>query len=125
MPRTIVNRIWARLFGRGLVEDVDDMDGEPWSPELLDWLSADFVEHGYDLKHLLSTIMTSQAYQLPAVHRAEKAGEGLRVSRSGSAPHDCRAVRRQLERTYGRVAGVRARLRKVFMLGSGACRRAC
>jgi hypothetical protein len=34
MPRTIVNRIWARLFGRGLVEDVNDMDGEPWSPEL-------------------------------------------------------------------------------------------
>ena len=72
MPRTIVNRIWARLFGRGLVEDVDDMDGEPWNPELLDWLAADFVDHGYDLKHLLSTIMTSQAYQLPAVRRAEK-----------------------------------------------------
>jgi hypothetical protein len=72
MPRTIVNRIWARLFGRGLVEDVDDMDGEPWSPDLLDWLAADFVEHGYDLKHLLSTIMTSQAYQLPSIHRSEK-----------------------------------------------------
>ncbi len=72
MPRTIVNRLWARLFGRGLVEDVDDMDGEPWSPALLDWLSADFVEHGYDLKHLLTTILTSQAYQFPAIHRAEK-----------------------------------------------------
>jgi hypothetical protein len=72
MPRTIVNRIWARLFGRGLVEDVDDMDGEPWSPELLDWLSADFVEHGYDLKHLITTIMESQAYQYPAIHRPAK-----------------------------------------------------
>jgi hypothetical protein len=72
MPRTIVNRIWARLFGRGLVEDVDDMDGEPWNPDLLDWLSADFVEHGYDLKHLIATIMTSQAYQYPAVHRQDK-----------------------------------------------------
>jgi hypothetical protein len=72
MPRTIVNRIWARLFGRGLVEDVDDMDGEPWNPELLDWLAADFVEHGYDLKHLISTMMTSRAYQLPSVRRAER-----------------------------------------------------
>jgi hypothetical protein len=72
MPRTIVNRMWARLFGRGLVEDVDDMDGEPWSPDLLDWLSADFVEHGYDLKHLLATIMTSRAYQLPAIQRPAK-----------------------------------------------------
>jgi mono/diheme cytochrome c family protein len=72
MPRTIVNRVWARLLGRGLVADVDDMDGEPWSPELLDWLASDFVEHGYDLKHLIATIMTSRAYQLPAVHRAAK-----------------------------------------------------
>ena len=72
MPRTIVNRIWTRLIGHGLVADVDDMDGEPWSPELLDWLAADFVEHGYDLKHLIATIMTSQAYQLPAVYRSEK-----------------------------------------------------
>jgi Protein of unknown function (DUF1549)/Protein of unknown function (DUF1553)/Planctomycete cytochrome C len=72
MPRTIVNRVWARLLGRGLVADVDDMDGEPWSPELLDWLAADFVEHGYDLKHLIATIMTSRAYQLPTVHRPSK-----------------------------------------------------
>jgi Protein of unknown function (DUF1549)/Protein of unknown function (DUF1553)/Planctomycete cytochrome C len=72
LPRTMVNRIWVRLFGRGLVEDVDDMDGEPWSPQLLDWLSADFVEHGYDLKHLITTIMTSQAYQYPAIRRPQK-----------------------------------------------------
>lgn len=72
MPRTIVNRVWARLLGRGLVVDVDDMDGEPWSPELLDWLASDFVERGYDLKHLIATIMTSRAYQLPAVHRSAK-----------------------------------------------------
>ena len=66
-PRTLVNRYWARLLGRGIVPDVDDMDGEPWSPELLDWLAADFVAHGQDLKHLVRTIMTSRAYQLPAV----------------------------------------------------------
>jgi len=72
LPRTIVNRVWARLLGRGLVADVDDMDGEPWSPELLDWLASDFVEHGYDLKHLIAAIMTSRAYQLPAVHRSAK-----------------------------------------------------
>jgi hypothetical protein len=71
-PRTLVNRIWARLLGRGLVADVDEMDGEPWSPELLDWLAAEFVEHGYDLKHLMATIMTSRAYQLPSVRRSQK-----------------------------------------------------
>lgn len=68
-PRTVVNRYWQKLLGRGIVLDVDDMDGEPWDAELLDALAADFAAHGYDLKHLLRTIMTSDAYQLPAVHR--------------------------------------------------------
>ena len=39
------------------------MDGEPSNPELLDWLAADFVDHGYDLKRLIATIMESRAYQ--------------------------------------------------------------
>lgn len=69
MPRTLVNRIWERLMGRGLVENVDDMDGEPWSPELLDWLAADFVQSGYDMKHLIAAIVSSRAYQLPTVPR--------------------------------------------------------
>jgi len=67
MPRTVVNRIWQRLMGRGIVENVDEMDGEPWSPELLDWLAADFATHGYDLKRLIATILTSRTYQLAAV----------------------------------------------------------
>jgi hypothetical protein len=67
MPRTLVNRVWERFFGHGLVDNSEDMDGEPWSPQLLDWLAADFVDHGYDLKHLIATIVDSRAYQLPAV----------------------------------------------------------
>ena len=64
--RTIVNRVWDRLTGRGLVVPVDDMDAEPWHPQLLDWLSASFAANGYDLQWLIGTILTSQAYQLPA-----------------------------------------------------------
>lgn len=66
LARTIVNRVWQRLMGHGLVEPVDDMDAEPWNPELLDWLAWDFADHGYDLKHLIARIMTSSAYQMPA-----------------------------------------------------------
>ena len=40
LPRTLVNRIWHRLLGRGLVAKPDEMDGRPWSPELLDFLAA-------------------------------------------------------------------------------------
>ena len=71
-PRTLVNRIWARLIGHGIVEPVDDMDAEPWDPELLDWLASDFVANHYDVKHLMETIMVSRAYQLPAVPRDSK-----------------------------------------------------
>ena len=69
LPRTLVNRVWQRLLGRGIVGTVDEMDGEPWSPALLDWLAGDFVAHDHDVKHLIETIVTSRAYQMPAVRR--------------------------------------------------------
>ena len=69
MPRTMVNRMWHQLLGRGIVENPDEMDGVPWSPGLLDWLASDFVEHGYDLKRLMAAIVSSKAYQLRAVPR--------------------------------------------------------
>lgn len=65
--RTIVNRFWDRLFGRGIVAPVDEMDNLPWSSELLDWLASDFIEQGYDFHRLLKLMMTSKAYQLAAV----------------------------------------------------------
>jgi hypothetical protein len=77
--RTIVNRYWRLLFGRGLVEPIDDMDAEPWHQDLLDWLATDFADHQYDLQHLLRTLMTSRAYQMPAV--MEQAGEARYVFR--------------------------------------------
>ncbi|MFC4870508.1 DUF1549 domain-containing protein [Negadavirga shengliensis] len=66
MYRTIVNRVWKQMMGRGLVEPVDEMDNEPWSQDLLDWMASEFVENGYDLKSLIYTIATSRAYQQPS-----------------------------------------------------------
>ena len=57
LPRTIVNRVWQRLLGHGIVANPDEMDGKPWSPGLLDAVASDFVEHGYDLKYLIRTIL--------------------------------------------------------------------
>lgn len=65
--RTLTNRVWAQVMGRGIVEPVDVMDNVPWSQDLLDWLAYDFVENGYDIKKLLYTILTSQTYQMPSV----------------------------------------------------------
>ena len=61
--RTIVNRLWQRLMGRGIVQPVDSMQTEPWSVDLLDYLAAHLVENRYDLKQTLALIATSQAYQ--------------------------------------------------------------
>ncbi|RYF69564.1 MAG: DUF1553 domain-containing protein, partial [Cytophagaceae bacterium] len=65
--RTVVNRVWAQVMGRGIIEPVDAMDNEPWSQDLLDWLAADFAANGYDVKKLMFTILTSKTYQLPSV----------------------------------------------------------
>lgn len=61
--RTIVNRLWQRLMGRGIVHPADAMQTEPWNVDLLDYLAAHLAEHKYDLKQTLALIATSQAYQ--------------------------------------------------------------
>lgn len=61
--RTIVNRIWHRLMGRGIVHPVDAMHTEPWSADLLDYLATNLAENGYDLKQTMALICTSDAYQ--------------------------------------------------------------
>lgn len=66
--RILVNRIWRHFMGRGLVEPVDDMrvTNPPSNEALLDWLAQDFVQHGYDLKYLIRSIMLSETYQRSA-----------------------------------------------------------
>ncbi len=64
--RVITNQIWQLFFGAGLVRTPNDfgLQGElPTHPELLDWLAVDFVESGWDVKHLVRTIVTSETYR--------------------------------------------------------------
>ncbi len=63
--RAAVNRVWKNFMGRGLVEAVDDMraTNPPSNEELLTALAKDFTDHGFDLKHLIRTVMNSAAYQ--------------------------------------------------------------
>ena len=62
-PRVIVNRLWHRLMGHGIVHPPNAMQTEPWNADLLDYLAMDLAEHEYDLKHTLALIAASQAYQ--------------------------------------------------------------
>jgi hypothetical protein len=64
--RVLVNRIWSRYFGRGLVETENDFGFQgttPTHPQLLDWLAADLIEHRWSLKHLHRRIVTSALYR--------------------------------------------------------------
>ncbi|MBI1312462.1 DUF1549 domain-containing protein [bacterium] len=74
--RTIVNRLWHRLMGRGIVHPVDAMHTQPWSVDLLDYLAADLLDRGFDLKQALELICTSQTYQAatPPIEHAPDEG---------------------------------------------------
>ncbi len=72
--RVIVNRVWQRHFGKGLVPTTSDFGvrGDlPTHPELLDSLASDFIRSGWSIKHLHRLIMTSQTYQLASVDLPE------------------------------------------------------
>jgi mono/diheme cytochrome c family protein len=65
-PRVWSNRIWARLFGMGIVETEEDfgaLGSVPTHPDLLDWLAVEYRDNGWSLKKLLKTIVMSRTYQ--------------------------------------------------------------
>jgi hypothetical protein len=73
LTRTIVNRIWHRLLGRGIVHPVDALGNAPWNADLLDYLAVHLADNGYDLKKTIELIVTSQAYQSQSVAAAAEA----------------------------------------------------
>jgi hypothetical protein len=77
--RVTVNRLWAQLFGAGIVASLGDFGSQgefPSHPELLDWLATQFVSSGWDVKALLKTIVLSNTYRQSSVLRA---GHAARV----------------------------------------------
>ncbi len=64
--RAFVNRLWAQFFGQGLAPVADDLGRQgrwPSHPELLDWLAVEFMDSGWDVKHLVRLIVTSSTYK--------------------------------------------------------------
>jgi hypothetical protein len=81
--KAIVNRVWAELMGRGIVDPVDDLraTNPPSNGPLLDALAADFRSNGYDLKKLIRRIATSHVYGLSSIPSDRNAGDGRNFSR--------------------------------------------
>ena len=74
--RTIVNRVWAQLMGRGIVHPVDAMHTKPWNEDLLDFLAVQFAKDGYDLRKFLKFVMSSEAYGSQSDRLKEEPGNG-------------------------------------------------
>ncbi|MDP1563752.1 MAG: DUF1549 domain-containing protein [Pirellulaceae bacterium] len=80
--RTIVNRLWHRLMGRGIVHPTDSMQTEPWNADLLDYLAVRLADQKYDLKQTLRLIVTSAAYQ-SAVERVDESASSATYAYAG------------------------------------------
>ncbi len=147
--RVIVNRLWHRLMGRGIVHPPSAMQTEPWDADLLDFLATDLADHRFDLKRTLALITTSQAYQsraqvvTPELENQPFVYAGPRSKRltaeqfvdavwqlTGDAPAhieapiargDARWIWSQAD-TRGVSAGTKLSLRKHFELPSAAAR---
>ena len=76
--RVAVNRYWQMLFGQGLVSTPDDFGSQgayPTHPELLDWLAIEFRDSGWNIKHLLKTIVMSSTYRQSSTASREAYGQ--------------------------------------------------
>ena len=77
LVRTIANRLWRELMGRGLIEPVDAMAARAWNTDLLEYLAGYLAANDYDLKKLMAHIATSRAYQSRTVaHEEPPTAEG-------------------------------------------------
>jgi hypothetical protein len=81
--RTMVNRMWAHFLGRGIVHPIDDArsTNPPNNPELFDALAEDFINSGFDVRHLIRTITGSYAYGLDSAPQPGNRGDSQTFSR--------------------------------------------
>jgi hypothetical protein len=82
--RAVANRVWAEMMGTGIVNPVDDfrVSNPPSNPALLDALAADFVESGFDLKHLMRRIANSSSFALSSLPNETNVGDTEHFSRA-------------------------------------------
>lgn len=75
--KAMVNRLWGHFFARGIVQEIDDLreTNPPSNPELLDALAREFVDHKFDVKHVIRLIVTSRTYQLSSDPTPDNAGD--------------------------------------------------
>ena len=125
--KSFVNRTWSYFFNVGIIDPVDDVraSNPPTNPELLDALTADFVASGFDVQHLVKTIVASRAYQSSV--RTNRWNEDDKINFSRFMPRrlsaeqlmDCISI---ATGTRPRITGLPDSMRSVYLadgLGEG------
>ncbi len=109
--RVAVNRVWQRLFGRGIVPTLDDFgkQGEaPSHPELLDWLASEYAATGWSTKALIRRLVTSATYQQSSAPRRDLADndpENVLVARQVRRRVEAEVIRDLALQSSGLLAG--------------------
>lgn len=112
--KAAVNRVWAQLFGRGLVEPVDDMRpaNEPIAPKVLDTLSRDFAASHFDLRRLMRALVLTKTYQLSSRSQDNDPSRTLNFAQmniksfTAEQLYDCIAVATQKSKVVGATPNV-------------------
>jgi len=104
--RVQVNRIWFQLFGKGIVDPVDDFrsTNPPINPALLDALGEEFVRGGFDLRHLIRFIMRSETYQAAAVPNNTNANDSRNFSHALVQRHNAETLLDSIHQVLGTEA---------------------
>ena len=97
--RVVMNRLWKQFFGTGLSKVLDDVGAQgepPANPELLDWLACEFMDSKWNMKHMVRTIVTSDAYKQTSVATPQLAAadpDNRTVARQATFRIDAECVR--------------------------------
>jgi hypothetical protein len=112
LARAAVNRFWSHLFGRGIIDPVDDIrsSNPPVNAPLLDALTKDFVDHQFDVRHVLRVMLNSRTYQLSA--RTNKTNDKDFVNFSHALPR--RLSAEQVLDTLSQATGIKEGFRSRF-----------
>jgi ribosomal protein L29 len=97
--RVFVNRLWEQFYGRGLCATVDDVGNQgewPSNTELIDWLAAEFIESGWDMRHMVELMVSTEAYRLSSVRNqalAEQDPLNRYLARQSAHRHSAEEIR--------------------------------
>ena len=118
LAKAAVNRFWSFLFGRGIIDPVDDIrsSNPPSNGPLLDALTRDFLEHDFDVRYILRTMLNSRTYQLSS--RTNKSNKLDVLNFSHAVPR--RLAAEQVLDTLSQVTGIREGFRSRFGEGTVA-----